>query len=220
MQVLSDFALSLEKGVKKYDRQLELEKKAAKKKKEEAAKEKGKENRQNTPSLLRASSLQPHVGVTDKVKGLNTPSDQGTDPMNALFNAIKKRGSQKSNDSIPSQLSSKNQMNPKQALLESIKGRRESLPVKSPADGVSDRVRHINDNTGRKESRVLLVNRMLPEAPVKGVTYQKTDDPLLRKIYEKEDDSPKAADIKKNYKPIDPRQELFAAIRNRNTEDD
>ena len=227
MQVLSDFALSLEKGVKKYDRQLELEKKAAKKKKEEAAKEKGKENRQNTPSLLRASSLQPHVGVTDKVKGLNTPSDQGTDPMNALFNAIKKRGSQKSNNSIPSQLSSQNQMNPKQALLESIKGRRESLPVKSPADGVSDRVRHINDNTGRKESRVLLVNRMLSEAParvrqdfLKGVTYQKTDDPLLRKIYEKEDDSPKAADIKKNYKPIDPRQELFAAIRNRNTEDD
>ena len=71
------------------------------------------------------------------------------------------------------------------------------------------------------------MNRMLSEAParvrqdfLKGVTYQKTDDPLLRKIYEKEDDSPKGADIKKIYKPIDPRQELFAAIRNRNTEDD
>ena len=218
MQVLSDFAASLEKGVKKYDRQLELEKKAAKKKKDEAAKEKGKENRQNTPSLRRSSSLQPHVSITDKVKGLNTPSDQGTDPMNALFNAIKKR---KSNDSVSKQ------MDPKQALLESIKSRRESLPLKHPVDGVSDRVRHINDNTGRKESRVLLVNRMLSEAParvrqdfLKGVTYQTTDDPLLRKIYEKEDDSPKAADIKKNYKPIDPRQELFAAIRSRNTEDD
>ena len=49
---------------------------------------------------------------------------------------------------------------------------------------------------------------------LKGVTYQKTDDPLLKKIYEKEDSSP-ANKENKNWKPIDPRQELFAAIRNR-----
>ena len=49
---------------------------------------------------------------------------------------------------------------------------------------------------------------------LKGVTYQKTDDPLLKKIYEKEDSSPANKENKK-WKPIDPRQELFAAIRNR-----
>ena len=49
---------------------------------------------------------------------------------------------------------------------------------------------------------------------LKGVTYQKTDDPLLKKIYEKEDDSSPNKENKK-WKPIDPRQELFAAIRNR-----
>ena len=51
-------------------------------------------------------------------------------------------------------------------LLASIKDRRKSQTAKSAPDAaVSDRVRHINTNTGRKESRVLLVNRMMNEAP-------------------------------------------------------
>jgi hypothetical protein len=45
---------------------------------------------------------------------------------------------------------------------------------------------------------------------LRGVTYSATNDPLLQKIYEKEgvekDDAPR---------PVDPRQELFAAIKSR-----
>ena len=190
LQVLSNFALSLENGVKKYDQRVERERKLLQsaKKKKGTEKEKGKENRQNAPTssqkLLRASSLQPHVGVTGKVK---RPITQN--PMNALFNAIKEKGSNKSDTShIPTQRADPKQAllaaikdkgskksdkshiptqkaDPKQALLASIKNRRKSLPSNSPPDGVPDRVKHINNTMGRKESRVLLVNRMLSEAP-------------------------------------------------------
>ena len=53
---------------------------------------------------------------------------------------------------------------------------------------------------------------------LKGVTYRKTDDPLLRKIYEKEDDGDEdvSKTVEKNGKQVDPRTDLFAAIRNRN----
>lgn len=48
---------------------------------------------------------------------------------------------------------------------------------------------------------------------LRGVTYRETSDPLLQKIYQKEgvqdDDTPD------ELKPVDPRQELFAAIRSR-----
>lgn len=49
---------------------------------------------------------------------------------------------------------------------------------------------------------------------IKGVTYKETDDPLLKQIYEKEGDAEEDA-AEKNWKPVDPRKELFAAIRNR-----
>ena len=172
LQVLSGFALSLENGVKKYDERVAAEmKKAAKKKKEM---EKGKENsrRMNTvvvptsssKKLLRVSSLQPHVGGTVKVKV--TTTGQGEDQINAVLTTIKDTGSsQKGDDSSPG--SSANQKSdPKQALLASIKNRRDSLPSKpTPSDGVPDRVKHINKTMGQKESRILLVNRMLSEAP-------------------------------------------------------
>ena len=260
LQVLSGFALSLENGVKKYDERVAAEmKKAAKKKKEM---EKGKENsrRMNTvvvptsssKKLLRVSSLQPHVGVTVKVKV--TTTGQGEDQINTVMTTVKDTGDDSSPGSSTNQTS-----DPKQALLASIKNRRDSLPSKpTPSDGVPDRVKHINKTMGQKESRILLVNRMLSEAPasvkqgefsgimmiydfcdqlqvhtkksyfipffvmqpdfLKGVTYRKTDDPLLRKIYEKEDDGDEdvSKTVEKNGKQVDPRTDLFAAIRNRN----
>jgi len=227
LQVLSGFALSLENGVKKYDERVAAEmKKAAKKKKEM---EKGKENSRgrntvvvpasSSKKLLRVSSLQPHVGVTVKVKV--TTTGQGEDQINTVMTTVKDTGDDSSPGSSTNQTS-----DPKQALLASIKNRRDSLPSNpTPSDGVPDRVKHINKTMGQKESRILLVNRMLSEAPasvkqdfLKGVTYRKTDDPLLRKIYEKEDngDEDVSKTVEKNGKQVDPRTDLFAAIRNRN----
>lgn len=240
--------MSLENGVKKYDKRIEVEKKIAEKKKKDAEKERGKENKQQTP-LLRASALQPHVGGSAKVKALNNPADQGTDPRNALINEIKKKDSQNEKQDLHPK--SEREPSSKDKLLASIKDRRKSQTAKSAPDAaVSDRVRHINTNTGRKESRVLLVNRMMNEAPdsvkqgklntvcsqimclalcklhwthsfsctdfLKGVTYQKTEDPLLRKIYEKEEKSPVQKTI---IKSLDPRQELMAAIQSREVPD-
>ena len=56
---------------------------------------------------------------------------------------------------------------------------------------------------------------------LKGVTYKETDDPLLRKIYDKECDTggdEEDANVVKNWKEVDPRQELFAAIKGRRTD--
>ena len=56
---------------------------------------------------------------------------------------------------------------------------------------------------------------------LQGITYTETDDPLLRKIYDKESTTAEesgAADdthVVKNWKAVDPRQELFASIRGR-----
>ncbi|KAL9184842.1 hypothetical protein ACHAXT_002619 [Thalassiosira profunda] len=234
LQVLSEFALSLENGIKRYDDRLAAEarkKKAAEKKREG---EKGKENNGRNPAptmaswkLSKASSFQPHVGLTANVNKQSLPfvGQEKADPMNELLNAIKGRGSQKE-EASPRHASPK-KVDPKQALLASIKNRRESLPVKPPLDGVPERIQHINKTLQRKESRVLLVNRMLSEAPasvrqdfLKGVTYEETSDPLLKKIYDKEDQSPRRdggedAEVAKIMKPVDPRQELFAAIRRR-----
>jgi len=156
--------------VKKYDRSVELAKKqaaAAKKQKEQNTPKKKPQKTPKKPSL-RASAFQPHVvgkgTSSDKFKGLNTPADQGTDPMNALFDAIKKKGSQK--NTIPGlPRSPQRQRSQKEKLLADIKSRRQSIPNKPPPDGVSDRVKHINNNGERKQSRVLLVNKMLSDAP-------------------------------------------------------
>ena len=169
LQVLSSFAQSLECGVKKYDARAEAEKRKAAK----IEKEKGKENMQNTiqPSatirppttMLKASSFQPHVGATDKVKVLNakTPG-QTKDPKKAVLHTIDDGGLHESDCLPPSENMSGN---PRQALLASIKNRRDSLPSQRPPDSVPNRIRHIDTNIARKESRVLLVNRMLSEAP-------------------------------------------------------
>lgn len=155
--MLSSFALSLESGVKKYDQRVEAEKKRAVRKHND----KGKENDHNinsvsTTRLLKSSSFQPHVGHLNK-----------GNPMNAILNAIKDRGAQLSDDSpgIAPRVTTSSTDDSRQALLASIKNRRDSVPNKPPPDGVPDRIHHINNNIARKESRVLLVNRMLAKAP-------------------------------------------------------
>lgn len=170
LQVILDFALSLENGVKKYDNRVAAEKRRAAKKMKEA--EKGKENNKRnvappvlSKKMLKGSSLQPHVGVTDKVNKANAASAGGQGRSGDSTAATKEECLQKSDSSSSTDSSAAQNTDPKQALLASIRSRRESLPPKLPPDGVPDRVRHINNTIGRKESRVLLVNRMLSEAP-------------------------------------------------------
>ncbi|EJK47036.1 hypothetical protein THAOC_34273 [Thalassiosira oceanica] len=250
LQVLSDFAASLENGVKKYDERIERERRAKKKQQDKMPrKNKEKENEPNGPpkstrQMLKASSLQPHVGLMKnsprrdaKNELLNAIKDQGTerktrpssaqenprqaplrrDAKNELLDAIKDRGTEMTGTERKTRPSSA-QENPRQALLDSIKRRRDSLPAKPPPDGVNDRVKHINTNLERQESRILLTHRMLNEAPesvrqdfVKGVVYTETKDPLLRKIYESEGDTPHVGGTKSEV--VDPRLELLAAIR-------
>ena len=261
--MLSSFALSLESGVRKYDQRIEAEKKRAARMKNN---DKGKENNHaantvSTKRLLKSSSFQPHEGLPDEGKGLSTTfSTQESNPMNAILNAIKDRGAQSSEGAPPgiaNKITTISNSDSRQALLASIKNRRGSLPNKPPPDGVPDRIKHINNNIARKESRVLLVNRMLSNAPpsvkqgktagchpylfclfhffgnssyshtavdfLKGVTYKETDDPLLKKIYDKESnaagDKEDDNDVGKNWKSVDPRQELFAAIKGRRSND-
>ena len=77
-----------------------------------------------------------------------------------------RRRDQKTNDTIPGlPRSPQRQKGQKEKLLADIKSRRQSIPSKPPLDGVSDRVKHINNNGERKQSRVLLVNKMLSDAP-------------------------------------------------------
>ena len=51
---------------------------------------------------------------------------------------------------------------------------------------------------------------------LRGVTYRETNDPLLQKIYQKE--GVKDDDTPDELKPVDPRQELFSAIKTRRQE--
>ena len=83
MQILCEFASSLEIAVKKYDEKIEAQKRkeaTMKKKKLEKQKqnekEKGKENTLNSlpKSSLKLSSLQPHVGVTSRVVKAKPPN--------------------------------------------------------------------------------------------------------------------------------------------------
>ncbi|KAL3815366.1 hypothetical protein ACHAXA_000753 [Cyclostephanos tholiformis] len=213
LQVLSNFAQSLESGVKKYDDRVELEKRKLAKRE----KEKGKENRLNAIRPLtttpKSSSFQ-HIGVTVNDRALA----EGKGRVKEALHPINNDGSQQS-DYIP--CCDNMNTNPRQALLASIKNRRASFSSHRPPDAVSDRIRHIDNNIARKESRVLLVNRMLSEAPVsvkqdflKGVTYKQTSDPLLKKIYETEG-AVESSEAEKNWKAVDPRQELLKAIQSR-----
>lgn len=229
----------------------------------------------NTPNtvrtplkMLKASSFQPHVGVTNKVNVLNIPtfSGQGEDISSKFKAALRTINIAQSNETeiiaesnatevdvtntndnpdqwidperaavqninnIVSQgsdlLERSSGSSPQQALLASIKSRRDSLPSErrpiQSADSVPERIRHIDTKIARKASRVLLVNRMLSEAPasvkqdfLKGLTYKQTLDPLLMKIYDTEDKLEGVDGTKKNWKAVDPRQELLEAIRKR-----
>ena len=283
MQVLSNFAQSLESGVKKYDQRVEVQRRKADKKETVfLGKDKMVKNTPNTArtplKMLKASSFQPHVDVTDKVNVLNIPTfsgqgkdisskfkaalrtiiiaepnkteviaestevvdgsstnnnpDQWIDPARAAVQKINNIGSHGSDqqESSSSELESKSKSsNPHQALLASIKSRRDSLPSErrpiQSADSVPERIRHIDTKIARRASRVLLVNRMLSEAPasvkqdfLKGVTYKQTLDPLLKEIYDNEDklEGVDGTDsTEKNWKAVDPRQELLESIRKR-----
>lgn len=129
--------------MKKYDARESAEAKRAAK----LAKDKDKENRiKATPTpnkLLKVSAFQPHVGITDKVK-VRSPLQQETslDARQALFNAIK------DNANKPKRRTEKPKRNTsisQQALMKDIKSGKKPSEV--------------------KESRVLLVNKMLQEAP-------------------------------------------------------
>jgi hypothetical protein len=130
----------------------------------------------------------PTVQEKDPQKGDDSLSGSFTnhnsdDPKHALLASIKSRKDgftprPTPSDGTPSRVEHTNNENddPKQALLASIKSRRDSLsPKPTCSDGVPDRVKHINSTMGQKESRILLVNRMLSEAPASVKQGEPTD---------------------------------------------
>ena len=145
LQILASLASSLVAAVEKYDKKAELSKR--KKKNAPHKMMKDKENQVNAlpakKSLLKASSLQPQVGLTDRVKS-------------KTVNGAKPKLSPKKSASFTSP---NNSDESRSALFAAIKSRSET-PV-----GVTNKVRTINTNTQRRESRVLMVNKMLKEAP-------------------------------------------------------
>jgi hypothetical protein len=155
LQILASLASSLVAAVEKYDKKAELLKR--KKKSVPQKMMKDKENQVNAQpakkSLLKASSLQPQVGLTDRVKSKSVNS---ADSMaSSLPRARPKLSPKKSTMSRTSMGNDDS----RSALFAAIKSRSET-PV-----GVSNKVRTINTNTQRRESRVLMVNKMLKEAP-------------------------------------------------------
>lgn len=146
LQILASLASSLVAAVEKYDKKAELSKR--KKKSVPQKMTKDKENQVNAlpvkKSMLKASSLQPQVGLTDRVKSKTV---NGADkPKLSPKKSTRSRASMGNDDS-------------RSAMFAAIKSRNET-PV-----GVTNKVRTINTNTQRRESRVLMVNKMLKEAP-------------------------------------------------------
>jgi hypothetical protein len=142
LQIICEFATSIESAIKKYDVRVEAEKRKAAK----LAKEKDKENRKATPTpkkLLKASSFQPHFGVADKVK-VRSPMkhESSVNARQALFDAIKSKESKPKRKTVKPK---RETSSTKQALLADIKSGKKPSQV--------------------KESRILLVNKMLQEAP-------------------------------------------------------
>ena len=184
LQILAAFASSLVAAVEKYDKKAEFSKRKKEKSKSVPQREKDKENQVNAlptkKPLLKASSLQPQVGLTDKVKRVNKAdsnassvarakpklspkkinslaSSNNDDPRSAMLAAIKSRNepSKKTNPLAPPSSNDDS----RSAMFAAIKSRNET-PI-----GVSNKVRTINTNVQRRESRVLMVNKMLKEAP-------------------------------------------------------
>jgi hypothetical protein len=152
LQILSLFASSLVAAVEKYDKRAEVSKRQ-KAKNKSVPQKKDKENQVNSlpkkEPLLKASSLQPHVGLTDRVKRVNSDS-------NTSSSARAKSGlSPKTRNKV----ASSNDGDARSAMFAAIKSRNEK-PV-----GVTNKVRTINTNVKRRESRVLMVSKMLKEAP-------------------------------------------------------
>lgn len=152
LQVLSTFASSLVAAVEKYDmragasRRHMVQNKSAQQKNE-------KENQVNDipkkEPLLKASSLQPHVRVTDKIKRVN--EDSNTSSSVRVKSVLSPR--------TRNTLAPSNDDDARSAMFAPITSRNEK-PV-----GVTNTVRTINTNVQRRESRVLMVNKMLKEAP-------------------------------------------------------
>eukprot|EP00986_Skeletonema_menzelii_P006793 scaffold2578_cov136-Skeletonema_menzelii.AAC.9 len=214
LQILSAFASSLKAAVEKYDKRAEISRRRNAQNKNTQQK-KDKENQVNAAlpkknQLLKASSLQPHVGLlSDKAKRV---SSTGPNTSSLAIPKSPRRSPKKTRHTQTT--SSSNNGDARSAMFAAIKSRNQE-PV-----GVTNKVRTINTNVQRRESRISMVHKMLKEAPanvrddfLRGVTYRETSDPLLQKIYQKEgvqdDDTPD------ELKPVDPRQELFAAIRSR-----
>ena len=153
LQILSAFASSLKAAVEKYDKRAEMARRRNAQNKNIPQK-KDKENRVNAlpkkNQLLKASSLQPHVGLTDKVKSVSTGP-------NTSSLAVSK--SQRSPKTRQTQTSSSNNGDARSAMFAAIKSRNQK-PV-----GVTNKVRTINTNVQQRESRISMVHKMLKEAP-------------------------------------------------------
>lgn len=151
LQILAAFASSLEAAVEKYDRRAEASRQKQDKNKNIPQREKDKENKLNALStkqhLLKVSSL------TDKVKIVN-----GQDSNFPSSTQAKPRSSPMSTNSM--NLSNSDESS-RSVSFAGIKSRNE-VPV-----GVPNKVRTINTNVQRRESRVLMVNKMLKDAPAK-----------------------------------------------------
>ena len=158
LQILSAFASSLKAAVEKYDKRAELSRRQKVQKNKSFPQKKDKENQVNAAlpkknQLLKASSLQSHVGLTDKVKSASS----GPDNTSSELATFKPRRSPKK--TRHTQKSSSNDGDARSAMFAEIKSRkREPL-------GVTNKVRTINTNVQQRESRISMVHKMLKEAP-------------------------------------------------------
>ena len=148
LQILSTFATSLVAAVEKYDRRAEALKRQ-KAPNKNIQQKKDKENQVNTVLKKKQSapSLQSNVGLSDTSKRstANSPvrakSRRPPDPK-------PRRKKESSNDG-----------GARNAMFAAIKARSE-VPVEG-----TNKVKTIDTNVKRKESRVFLVDKMLREAP-------------------------------------------------------
>ncbi len=158
LQILSAFASSLKAAVQKYDKRAELSRRQKAQKNKSIPQKKDKENQVNAAlpkknQMLKASSLQPHVGLTDRVKSVST----GPNNTSSELAIVKPRRSPKKIRNT--QKSSSNDGDARSAMFAAIKSRNQE-PV-----GVTNKVRTINTNVKQRESRISMVHKMLKEAP-------------------------------------------------------
>jgi len=158
LQILSAFASSVKAAVEKYDKRVELSKRQKTPTKRVPQKN-DKENQVNAlperKQLLKASSLQPHVGLTDRVKRVGAGVDSNT---SSLATIAKPRHSPKPK-TRHKQTSSSNDGDARSAMFAAIKSRNQE-PL-----GVANKVRTVDTNVQQRESRIHMVHKMLKEAP-------------------------------------------------------